>query len=176
MKCRVWLYESVSPRRQFSRILARTWSLVPHRNCLVFSVRSVVPGVVESATKKSNVSFACESVVHAPSTERDYSVELPLLKPLRVLSDRNVALLQSSEKSASVVPDEWVERICEWSSIRPHLDVFASAKNNRFPRYWDKQLDAFCQIWSSLFAFVDPSAFSLLSKAVKNMSDEPRKH
>ena len=136
VKCRAWLHEASIAQDailSYEFLRAHRVSVVPHRNCLVFSDRSVIPGVVESATKKSSVSFACESVFDEPSVERDYCVEPPPLEPLRNQSDRNVALLQSSEKSVCVVPDEWVERICEWSGVKPHLDVFASAKNKRFP-------------------------------------------
>lgn len=67
--------------------------------------------------------------------------------------------------------DEWVVRICEWAGFTPDLDAFASPKNARFPRYWDKHLNAFLQTWDVLRLWVNPP-FSLLPDVLAKLKSE----
>ena len=70
------------------------------------------------------------------------------------------------------VTAEWVQRIVQFSDLEPTIDAFASKGNQRFPRYWTRQDDAFSQDWSTEVIWANPP-FSLMDKVIqKILQDE----
>ena len=106
-------------------------AIFPHENCLVFPDSSVVKGIAEKPNSaRKVVSFA--------GVDNGIS-DVPPLCPIVA----NSVTTSTAISGCFVVPEEWVERICEFAGFRPELDAFASAKSRRFERCWDKHWTLF---------------------------------
>ena len=122
----------------------------------MFPDSSVVKGIAEKPNSaRKVVSFA--------GVDNGVS-DVPPLCPIVA----NSVATSSANSGCFLVPEEWVERICEFAGFQPDLDAFASAKSRRFERYWDKHLDAFRHVWNPLKLWLNPP-FSLLSKVVEKV-------
>ena len=60
------------------------------------------------------------------------------------------------------------DQILQWAGFTPTIDAFAERCNARFPRYWDKSMDAFRQDWGPEVLWVN-APFSEMDQVVNKI-------
>lgn len=130
--------------------------VVPHRQCLLWG-KSEVPGESPSP----GASVAVDVVV----SENVAAVKM------KDLAGHYVPRPANWKTSSYTLLDEWFQRVCEWSGVKPEVDVFASEANRRCARYWDRTINAFNQVWSHLTLWMNPP-FEAIAEVVEKLIDD----
>ena len=93
--------------------------------------------------------------------------------------DVSIANVTSAPKTRHWRTDDYAVRhdlvqhvIDHFGGTVPSIDAFASMKNKRFPRFWDKHADAFTKDWASEdLLWINPP-FDLLNQVVDKIQKD----